>query len=211
MLNFLKKYGAHLTGYVMAAATIVSGINPKILPPQYSFISALAGLVVVASHHGYAAGSANAVITAAANAASNAVKLTPVVLAIFMLPFLHGCASTQAFLSSPTGQEVVVAGVKIAVATAETKGVPAAQLNSVAKQLLADDTGAAATLTALTAAFDGEMIKLNIPAADVIAFQGLEVAFDAYITAKYGSNATVQNVQADLALFLTQVIADTGG
>lgn len=220
-MNFLKSYLSHLSGYVISAATIVSTLSPGTFPPKYAFVTAVATFVVTAFSHGQAvsanAGSIVGVVADAATKAvqaaanSGAAKLLVGAVAAGLLLGLHGCASTQAFLTSPTGTEVVAAGVQVAVTTAEGKGITAAQINAVAKTVLADDQGATASLSALTAAVNGAAVKAGVPAGDVQAFQILETAFDVWLIAKYGSNATVQNVQADVAAFCNAVIADTGG
>lgn len=213
--SILGSYLGHLAGYVVAAATIVSGLDPKLVPPQYAFITALAGTVVAAAHHGYSAGVNGATITAVANAATKAITTAvPALLVALVLgagTTLIGCASVQSFLSSPTGQTIVPAGVEVAIATAEQKGVTAAQINSVSKAVLAADTSAATTVVGLTAAVNAQVAKLNLPAGDVAAFQILETAFDAYLVSKYGNNPTVAQVQADVALFVNTAIAMTGG
>lgn len=134
-----------------------------------------------------------------------------VITALVLASQMVGCASTQAALSSPAGQAAVVAGVQVAVTTAEQHGVTAAQINSVAKQILADTSGVSTSLASLSALLNAELMKLKVPAGDVQAFQGLEIAFDAYIAAKYGASPTIAQVQQDLATWLNLAIADTGG
>lgn len=222
--SWLTSYLGHLTGYIVAGATIVTSIDPKMLPPQYTFITALAGFVVTASHHSYTAGSASSVAQSALNAAiAAATKAVDTVgapvaklLVVGMLmgasiTGLSGCASVQSFLSSPTGATIVSAGVQVAVTTAEQRGVSAAQINRVAKSVLAADSGTAATVVSVTSLVNGQLVKLGVPSGDVAGFQILTTAFDAYVVAKYGANVTVQQIQADVAMFLGTVIADTGG
>jgi hypothetical protein len=227
MLNALKAtfstYLAHMAGYIISGATIVSTLAPGTFPPKYAFVTAVATAIATAFSHGKVVQSnAGAIVTAVANAvtesvntaASTAPNVAKVALLLIALPVmfsLHGCATIQSWLGSPTGEAVVIAGVQVAVTTAEQKGISAAQINSIARTVFVDTQGVAISLSALTAAANAELIKLKLPPNDVAAFQVLEVAFDAYLVSKYGSNETVQNVQADLALFLNQVIADTGG
>jgi hypothetical protein len=73
----VKTYGAHMVNYLVGLCVIVSGINPKILPPQYTFIVGAAGLVVNAAHHGYTAGQLSAIAKAAAGAALAAATPKP--------------------------------------------------------------------------------------------------------------------------------------
>jgi uncharacterized protein YceK len=222
-MNALKSaftsYLSHLSGYIISGATIVSTLAPGTFPPKYAFVTAVATFVATAFSHGQAvqanAGSIVAAVADAATAAvTNAAKVAPVLLAVLMLPLfltLHGCASVQSFLGSPTGEAVTIAGVKVAVTTAESKGITAAQINRVAKAVIADVSNSTVTVATLSSALNGELLKLGIPSGDVEAFQGLELAFDAYVIAKYGNNATVGNLQADITLFCTQAVIDTGG
>lgn len=221
-------YLSHLAAYVISGVTIVSTLAPGTLPPKYAFITAIATAMAAAFSHGKAVQTNGASIaTAVANAFTDAVNSAPasvpgsavapvgkVVAMLLLIPLLltlHACASVQSFIGSPTGQTVVTAGVQVAVTTAEQKGASAAQINSVAKAVLAADSGATATVTALTGVVNAQLVKLNVPQGDLVAFQGLELAFDAYLVAKYGNNTTVQNVQSDVALFCNAVIAATGG
>jgi uncharacterized protein YceK len=218
-MNFLKSYLSHLAGYIVSAATIVSTLSPNVFPPKYAFITAVATAVATAFSHGQTLqANGSAIITAVAkattdavNAAAGSAKVLMVLAALPLLATLHGCASVQSFFSSPTGQEVVIAGVDVAVTTAESKGVSALQINSVAKSVLAADSGASATLAALSSAVDGAAVKAGVPSGDMLAFQILEAAFDSYLLTKYGNNPAVANVQADVAAFCHQVIIDTGG
>lgn len=227
MKDFVKSYLGHLGGYAIATATLVSGLDPKLVPPQYSFITALAGLVLIVGHHGYAAGTANGVVTAAANAALQAAlsatnaagaaavtavkTAAPVLLCAFLAATaLTGCATMQKVFS-PNAVPYVTAAVDVAVATAESKGVPAAQINSIAKQALAADTGAGASLAAVTALVNAQVAKLNLPAGDLAAVQILEVALTAAVQQQIGQNPNVAVAQADVAQLLSAVISATGG
>ena len=124
---------------------------------------------------------------------------------------LCACASIQSFLGSPAAQPVIDATVLVAVATAEAKGVPAAQINKVAKAALAADTGVSGTLAAVSALVDQAISNSGLPAADLAAAKILEVALAAAITAKIGDNAELATVQADVAVVLNSVIAASGG
>ena len=134
-----------------------------------------------------------------------------IVLAVGVLSVLSACAAVSSFFGSPTGNAVVTAAVDVAVATAEQKGVTAAQINGVAKIALAADTGATATASAISGVLNTQLAKLNLPAGDMAAVQVLEIAFSAALVAKIGSNTTVAAAQADIATLLNQVVADTGG
>ncbi len=230
-------YLSHLAGYIIAGVTVVSTLAPGTIPPKYAFITAIAtGLVTAFSHGKAVQANAGSIAAAMANAFNDAVAAAAVPVpqpapapspatvvaagikvAVAMLvlaatlPYLHGCASTQAWLGTPTGEAVTIAGVQVAVTTAEQKGVSAAQINSVAKSIIADVQMSTVTLATMTATLNAELIKLKVPAGDVAAFQGLELAFDAYLVGKYGNNPTVQNLSADIILFCQQAVIDTGG
>jgi hypothetical protein len=212
MKDFMSKYLAHLSGYIVAGATLVSGLDPKLMPPQYTFMIALAGTIVSAAHHGYSAGVNGAVITAAANAATKALTVAaPVLLCAFLaVTALTGCTTMQKVFS-PNAAPYVTAAVDVAVATAESKGVPATQINSIAKQALAADTGAGASLAAVTALVNAQVAKLNLPPADLAAVQILEVALTAAVQQQIGQNPNVAVAQADVAQLLNAVISATGG
>lgn len=124
---------------------------------------------------------------------------------------LCACASIQSFFGSPASQPIVDAVVLVAVATAEQKGVPAAQINKVAKAALVADTGVAGSLAAISALVDDAIAKSGLPAADLAAAKILEVALAAAITSKIGNNADLAAVQSDVAVILNSVIAASGG
>ncbi len=119
------------------------------------------------------------------------------------------CSTLSNFFGSPTGAAVIVAAVDVAVATAEQKGVSAAQINSIARAALAADSGTTATLATLAAVLNNQIAKLNLPAGDLAAAEVLEVALAAAITAKIGTNASVAAAQTQIAVVLQDVIAVT--
>lgn len=131
--------------------------------------------------------------------------------AVVIISALVGCASVTSFFGSPTGVAVVDASVLVAVATAEQKGVPAAQINKVAKAALAADSGVSGTLAAVSGLVDDAIAKSGLPAADLAAAKILEVAIAAAISAKVGNNADLAAAQADVAVVLNAVIAASGG
>jgi len=124
---------------------------------------------------------------------------------------LAGCASLNSFFGTPTGTAVTAAAVDVAVATAEQKGISAAQINAVAKAALAADTGVAGTLAAVAGLVEADVAKTTIPAGDKAAIDILVATLASEITAKVGSNATLAATQAAAAVVLEQVIVATGG
>lgn len=219
MNDFVKNYGAHVVGYLVSALSIVAGLPTAGLPPSVIPYVGLAGMLLTGLHSTQVAPNSvtvkagdTSITQTGAGASAAAAKLLPVVLVCVLSAIaLQGCASVQSFLSGPTGAVIVPAGVDVAIATAEQKGVTAAQINRISKAVLAADTSSATTVVGLTSAVNAQLAKLNLPAGDTAAFTILETAFDAYIVAKYGSNPTVAQVEADVALFLQAAIAATGG
>lgn len=127
---------------------------------------------------------------------------------------LQGCATVQKLttaVSSPQAQPFIQAGAAVAVATAESKGVKAAQIVSIAQEALQADSNTAATLATVGAVINTELAKLNLPAGDIDAAIILESAFSVYIQSQVGNNATVAQTQAAVADVLNAIIAAAGG
>lgn len=214
--SLFTKYLAHLAGYIVAGATTVSAISPAFLPPLGKLGVGIAGLIVFAAHHAYQAGQGVAAAQAVVDAVTKAVQSVPKAAALLLMVALgaaglHGCTQVSAFLGSPTGATVVTDAVNIAVVTAEIKGITAAQINAVAKQALAADSGAAGTLATVAGIVEGELATLKLPAADQAVADVLVSALSAAIQAKVGANATLAAAQADAAVVLQAVITATGG
>lgn len=206
MLKHLGVYLGHYAGVLAGACAVIAGYNPSLISSILPFLGPHAAAIV---------GGAGAIVTALHAFGIDPPKPTAVIKALLpalvLLPLMTGCASTQAFLTSPTGKAVVTDGVAVAIIAAEAKGVTAAQINTVAKSVLAADQGASASLSVLASVVNGVVLKAGVPPTGVVAFQILEAEFNTWLVAKYGSNAAVQNVQADVAAFCQTVIADTGG
>ena len=226
--SFLASWAGHLGGYTVAAATMVSTLDPKLIPPQYSFLTAVAGLIVVASHNSYKAGTLSGAATAAANAAATVLKAAPAAAAVLLaglliLPGLSGCSTAQlaktnavvtkvnAAVTSQQAQPVILAGAFAAVATAEQHGISAAKVNAIAKAALAADTGTGATLAAVAGVVNAQLAKLNLPPADLMAAQLVESSFAAYIQSKLGANPTLAQSQAATADVLQAIVTASGG
>lgn len=217
-MNFLSKYLGHLAAYVVSAAGLVASLDPAILPPQYAAVVAGAGLITALAHHSYKAGAAAAVLSAATGAVNSAATPVKLMIAVFLLAplmfALHGCATVQkadAVLASPAAQPYIAAGVDVAVATAEAKGVTAAQINAIAHKALLADTGTAAPLAAIAGVINAELVKLNLPAGDLAAANILELSFQVAIQKQIGTDATVAASQAAVASVLAALIEATGG
>jgi hypothetical protein len=129
---------------------------------------------------------------------------------LLLLPLIllfSGCSTIEGWFGSPNSAPYIQAAVDIAVATAESKGISAAQINSIAKQALAADTGTTATLAAIATLVDQQIAKLKLPAGDQAAANILMAALEAVITAKIGTSKTVAAAEAATALVLNDVIA----
>lgn len=227
-MNALKalgsKYLAHLSSYIGHALAIVSLIPVAQLSPTARLIIAIAGIGATAADHGYKAGATTQAAQAALKAAVDVLQAPAVKLALACMLFiplavtLQGCAQLTAFtqkataaVTSPQAQPFVKAGALAAVTAAEQHGVSAQQINSVAKQALAADQGAGASLAAVKAVLDRELVKLNLPAGDVLAIVIVESEFNAYVQAQIGQDPTLAKAQAAAADIFQAVIDSTGG
>lgn len=212
-MDIVKSYLGHLSGYVVAGAVIVSSLDPKLLPPQYSFFTALAGAIVTASHHSYTAGAANAAVTAAANAAQKALTTAaPVLLCAFLaVASLTACKT----LPTPTEQAGITVAVDIATGAAIQNGATPAQYTARAAEFKAiavmvktvNDAGTA-TLATLAADLAPQIAKL--PPADQLAAHALVAALTPYLQRQAAANPSLANTQATLDVILQAVIDSCG-
>lgn len=222
-MNIISKYFGHLMAYLISADVIVASVDPSLLPVKYAGVIAVAGAIATAAHN---ASTAISTPPAAVDMNQVAVKGDTVVVAktsdpvakvvsvvamlcvsLGLFQMLYGCAT----LTKPEAQPYVKAAVDIAVATAETKGVTAAQINSIAKQALAADNGSAASLAAINELINAQLAKLSLPPADIAAIQILETALSAAVQAQIGQNPNLAQAQAAVAEFINEAIAITGG
>jgi len=123
---------------------------------------------------------------------------------------LSGCAVFSK-MNTPAAQPYITAAVDVAVATAESKGVPAAQINAICKTALAADAGTAATLATVAQVVNAELARLNLPAGDLAAARILEDTLSIAIQAQVGANPNVATAQAAIANVLNAAIEATGG
>lgn len=212
MLTFLKNWGAHGVAYVLSVLPIIQTVAPGAIPTYGPLIAGLAGVLLTAIHNTQAVVGANpsAAPTVAANVAKGILMglLVGAVLSVSM--GLSAC-STLAKIGTPQAQPYVTAAVDVAVATAEAKGIPAAQINAISKTALAADSGTAATLATVASVVNAQLAKLNLPAGDLAAAQILEDALSIAIQAQVGANPNVATAQAAIADVLNAAIAATGG
>lgn len=218
LLPLLKTFLYSAIGSVVVP-WISSKLGVQITPDQTTTLQnvAFGGLIGVGSaavhwlHQKFLPGATPPASSPPPAAKASAHWLMTVIASALAVLTLVGCASLTSFFSSPTGNVVVTAAVDVAVSTAEQKGISAAQINAVAKQALAADSGVTATASAISGVLNAQVAKLNLPAGDLAAIDVLETAFAAALVAKIGSNTSVASAQADIATLLNQVIADTGG
>lgn len=217
----------HIIAYAVAALTAIATLQPNVaavitavLGPFGHYVPAgvaLAGALLAFVHDvAPTAIPAPAVtVSPTVNKQSGFISIQSVWLltsAILMIPIsLAACSTVQGWLSSPTASTVITVAVDAAVATAEAKGVSATQINSIAKQALAADTGTAGTLSAVSSLVNAQVAKLNLPSLDLAAAQVLETALAAAITAKLDGNADLATAQAAVADVLNATIAASGG
>ncbi len=212
MNDFLKSYLSHLSGYVVAGAAIVSGLDPKLIPPQYAFITALAGLIVTASHHGYTAGTLNSVATAAAAALSNVPKLTPVLVAcVLAVSTLSGCATAP----TPTQTAGISVAVDIATGAAIQNGgtadiwkARAVKFKAIAVSIKQVNDAGTATLATLAADLAPQLALL--PPADQLAAHALVAALQPYLDNETQANPNLATTRATLDVILQAVIDACG-
>ena len=194
MKAHFSKWIAHYAGVLAGVCAVLAGMD---LSPLGKFGIALTGAASTGVIVAHALGVQPTKIAAA---------LTPFLCAGLLLG-LNGCATVQQAVSNP---QIVQVAADAAVGAAEQAGATPAQIYSAAKQLLAADQGASATLQTLTAAINAQLAKLNLNAAEQGAITGVEIGFDAYLLQKYGSNPTVQQTQVEIADFLNAVLAAPG-
>lgn len=208
-MNIVKSYFAHLIAYVGAAYVVVTKIDPNLLPPNVAAVVTTWGPIVgaglAAVHH---------VSVAPTTPVATVAKvhfLTVLAALLVAVSILAGCASFSAKVTSPAAQPYVTAGAQVAVGIAEAQGVTAAQINSVAKQALAADSGSTATLATVAATVNVQLAKLKLTGPELLAAGALEAALGTAIQAQVGTNANVAAAQAAVADVLNAVIAATGG
>jgi hypothetical protein len=209
----------HVVGYISGGLSFVAGLNPALVAalvgpsaaPYAVPVIAGAGATLVFLHD-------IGLIPSNASPAVTGTKALPVLLALSLA--LAVCASVSACATltkadsaatGPAAQPYIQAGALAAVATAEANGISAAQINSIAKQALSADSGATATLAEVAAVVNAQLLKLNLPAADMTAAAFVEGGLEAAINAQVGANPTIAATQAAAADVLKAVISATGG
>lgn len=217
MKAFIRSYGAHVLAYAFSALTIVAGLPAPmqaVLGPHAGQIVGIAGILLTAAHNVDKAAIAPTMVPVP-SIITAAKMFTPLLVLLLTLP-LGACATIQGFFASPQANPVIEVAVDVAVATAEAKGVQAAEINAIAKLALAANSSTGATLATVAAAVNAQIAKLNLPPLDYAAAQILEVAISQAIQARLTNadgtpNTDLAAVRADVATVLNTVIQATGG
>jgi hypothetical protein len=202
----------HVVGYVTGILTFVAGLNPALAgavvgpagAPYVVPVIAGAGAALVFLHD-------VGVIPAPASTITNVAKVLPLVLAVSVVVGSFSACATLMNPTTPAAQSYVIAAVDVAVAAAESKGIPATQINAICKTALAADSGTAATLATVATVVNAQLAKLSLPAGDLVAAQILEDALSVAIQSQVGANPNVATAQAAIADVLNAAIAATGG
>lgn len=210
--DIFGSYLGHLAGYVLAGADIVSKINPSLIPPQYGILVSVAGLVTIASHHGYQAGTAG--IQAAVDAATKALTSAPVKIAAMLLLAVAIPIGLSACKTAPTAtqQSQIVLAVDVAsgVAIQQRDTDPAKWMaravsyKAIATELKAVNDAGTATLATLAA--DLQPLVAKLPPADQLAASALVAALTPYLNQQTQSNPQVANIRATVDVILQAVI-----
>lgn len=220
MKKFLIDHVGHLAGSLVSLCTLVTLIDPKVLPPSDTLWVAVAGLIAAVGKigHGLGTGTIEAAVEAAVKAATTAVQgiqgsgvakaLIVAVACGLTLGGVSGCATTGGL--TPQAQSAVVVAADAAVSVAVSKGVPAALIQDAAKALKALDTGSIATLPQVTAVLAPYLVKLD--PGQKAAANALLVALDQVIQSQQAANVqtTIQEVLDDVVAACALYTGTTG-
>jgi len=139
------------------------------------------------------------------------------IFALCMLSMLtlDGCAAINAYTQSPAAVPLEQAAVAAAVASV-VKGdaVKAARIVSIAKAVLAADTGVSVALPDVEKLINNKVLALNLPAADQILAGILTAAVTEAIQAQISiatQGAISSSTQLAIATVCKWVITDAGG
>lgn len=209
--SILGSYLGHLAGYVLAGADIVSKVNPSLLPPQYGILVSVAGLVAIAAHHGYTAGTVG--IQAAVDAATKALVSAPAKVAAMLLLTLAvpmGLSACKT-VPTPTQQAGITVAVDIATGaavqnggTAEIWKIRAAKFKAIAVSIKQVNDAGTATLATLAADLEPQLATL--PPADQLAAHALVAALQPYLNQEVSANPDLATARATLDVILQAVI-----
>jgi len=142
-------------------------------------------------------------------------RLSIFVLCMLSMLTLGGCAAINAYTQSPAAVPLEQAAVAVAVASV-VKGdaVKAARIVSIAKAVLAADTGVSVALPDVEKLINNKVLALNLPAADQILAGILTAAVTEAIQAQISiatQGAISSSTQLAVATVCKWVITDAGG
>lgn len=210
--SILGSYLGHIAGYMLAGADIVSKINPALIPPQYGILISVAGLVTIAAHHGYVAGTSG--FQAAADAAVKALTSAPAKVAAMLLlsltvPFGMSACTT---LPTPTQQAGITVAVTLAAGAAIQGGtqtdsqrlVRAQKFKSIALKIKAVNDAGTTTLATLAADLEPQLVTLS--PVDQLAAHDFVALMQPYLNQEVAANPGLANTQATLDVILQAVI-----
>lgn len=208
-VTYLAHYAAIVAGaaaFIGTHTAIITSVATAVSPTA---VAAAAGVIGVAS----------AIVAALHALGIDPQKSTTPMLAILAMTALAGgsltaCStlpSATTVLTAPAYAPYVEAAVDVAVATAESRGITAAQINAIARQAFVADQSASASLAAISSVVTAEIAKLKLPAADQAAIDIVLTALSASVQTQLQANPTVAQVQVAAAVVINDVIAATGG
>lgn len=207
----------HLGTYLAHYSAVIAGLA-AFVASHAALFSAIPGATP------YVAGTAG--VSAAVVAALHALGVDPpkdtgsaAKLALWVVPLvallgsanLTACSTVESTLTSPKSAPYVQAAVVVAVSTAESKGISASTINTIAHQALIADQGAGATLAAVSSVVQAQVAKLRLTAADQAAADIVLAALSASIQTQLQANPTLAQAQTAAAVVINDVIAATGG
>jgi hypothetical protein len=140
----------------------------------------------------------------------------PLILLALLIPLLIGACTTLGNLATPAANPLIQVAVDVAVAQVVGAPGPAAhakaqQIASIASTALAVDQGSSVAIGAIQAAVNAQIVKLNLPPADLLAAQVLVQTIDAIIQQKLvGGSATgpAGTVTAASTVAIAQILQD---
>jgi hypothetical protein len=134
------------------------------------------------------------------------LKISSAIVMTLVCLTMMAC-STLSKLTTPAAQPFVQAAVDVAVATAIQKGIPAAQIKSIAQQVLAADSGTTVALGAVQALVLQKIAALKLPPADAVAAQLLVATLNGIIQVQL-SGATAQKITAETQVAIADLFND---
>lgn len=201
---------AHALAVIAGAFPLAQQLLPALVPPPWGIaLGAIIGILGGVVHASTSTPASDVLPPPSSGTVAKLHLLTAIVAIVLALSVMAGCASLSAKVTSPTAQPYVTAAAQAAVGIAESQGITAAQINSVATQALAADQGTGATLGAVSGVVNTQLAKLKLNASELLAAEGLEAALAIAINQQISGNANVAAAQAAIADVLNAIILAT--